>query len=68
MQNPSAHVLNAVLPTSSEEMKAGKNFTQEVQIKMYLFRKSSITSEPLVHLKNATAIIPWAWGNETPFL
>ena len=68
MQNPSAHVLHAFLSTNSEEMKARKIFTRELQIKMYLFRKSSITSEPLVHLKNATAIIPWAWGNETPFL
>ena len=68
MQNPSAHVSNAFSPTSSEEMKAGKIFTRELQIKMYIFRKSSITSEPLVHLKNATAIIPWGWGNETPFL
>ena len=68
MQNPSAHVSHVFLPTSSEKMRAGKIFTKELRIKMYLFRKSSITSEPLVHLKNATAIIPWGWGNETPFL
>ena len=51
----------------SEKISFNKKFLHKLQTYVYHVRKSVVTSKPLVHLKNATAINPWCCGNPAPF-
>ena len=62
-KNPFAQNLNLWSSRYSEKINFNKQVIVKLLTKVCIVRKMPITSEPLVYLKNSTAINPWPMGN-----